>query len=159
MLILSKFWRCLQLLNNNDLVMDSSIPTSRSAANRGHILVVDIDAVSRDVIAGLLRHLGCTVDQAADQIVAMGLMDIERYHLVVVDCAKDFDTGIETSTGLLAHRHGKQTPVLALVNASSSHDSLRSAGVAAALKKPVTLRALQRVLDKLLPTNGHSASA
>jgi CheY-like chemotaxis protein len=139
--------------------MDNTIPPSRREAARGHVLVVDTDAVNRDVIAGLLRHLGCAVAQAATGQIALGLCPRESYDMVLIDCSHEPQAKIATIKQLRASTSNSESQIVALVAAGAEHDELREAGVSVAIKKPVTVNGLTRLLDRFLPEIRKPASA
>lgn len=138
-----------------EVVLDeeSSAPTPAVAATR--VLLVDDDALVRDVCARMLRRLGYEVVLADDGIEALALLAREGATIgaVILDGNMPRLSGIET-----ARRIRETQPRLPLVYASgyvdpAARDELDALGFRARLSKPYSVEALSHaVADCFAPT-------
>ena len=120
---------------------------------RGHVLVVDDNAINRTVAAALLQHLGLEVTLAEGGRAAVELALKQRFDLVLMDLQMPDLDGAEATRRLRAHEGStRRTPVLALT-ASALPEELAAclaAGMDEALTKPIQLPELRRALSRWL---------
>jgi DNA-binding NtrC family response regulator len=113
------------------------------------ILIVEDETLIRKNICAFLRKEGYEVTEARDGAQAADLLNSERFDLLITDIALPHLNGSE----LVEHVNGvsPQTPVI-LVSGylpSSLSDSAVS-GAVTFLEKPIALKALLRVIQRLL---------
>lgn len=117
------------------------------------VLVVDDDIVNRQVLALMLRRLGCTVIEAENGFAALTLLQAEpRADLVFMDCTMPVMDGFEATRHLRdwEFEHGKsRTPVVALTARAfdNDKDACIQAGMDDFLTKPVEMVAIQLLVD------------
>ena len=116
------------------------------------VLVIDDDAVFRDIAAVALRGAGHTVDLAADGKVGVEAFRKGAFDLVIVDMYMPGQDGIDTIFDLDAGAKG--AAVLAVTGGHSmGKDSLQlatSAGADLAMEKNFTPEELVKAVEELL---------
>lgn len=126
-------------------------PAAAAALHRafcGRILVAEDNAVNREVLTGLLQHLGLDVESAHDGQAAVEAVATHRYDLVLMDMQMPRKSGIEATQDI--RRAGNPVPiagVTANVFVSNRRDCER-AGMDDFLPKPVTLDSLVALLRR-----------
>ena len=76
----------------------------------GRVLLVDDDAVSRDVYSKLLRKLGCLVETAASGVSALALLGTDSFDLIVSDINMAGMSGTELLRAV--REHNLDVPVI-----------------------------------------------
>jgi CheY-like chemotaxis protein/HPt (histidine-containing phosphotransfer) domain-containing protein len=129
---------------------------------RGHILIVEDNAVNAEVFAGLLREFGCSNAKAGNGRDAVRMAADGSYDAILMDIhMPDMDGWTATATIRRAAFGQRRTPIIALTaDAASSHrERCIEAGMDGFLTKPLLLRELHAVLAKWLPTAAHADRA
>jgi signal transduction histidine kinase/CheY-like chemotaxis protein len=145
----SRFWFELAL----STVDRPAVPRapSRTGGDRDErVLVVDDNPINLKVAEGLMRKLGYQVDTAADGREAVGAVERTAYALVLMDCHMPEMDGFEATERIRAlPAPAGRTPIVALTASGREEDieACRRVGMNAHLIKPVTLRALEGVID------------
>jgi CheY-like chemotaxis protein len=116
------------------------------------VLVVEDDPVLLELMAGAFEDQGATVDSARLLVEAQRHVAQHRPDLIVSDVSLGDGTAIELITWLrsLSAAQGGRTPCLALTGHASFQAPAAAAGFAAALRKPIDLRALCTLAAALL---------
>lgn len=116
------------------------------------VLVVDDNAINREVAVELLRHIGVQADSAADGAEAVAMALSRAYDLIVMDVQMPGMDGIE-ATRRIRQARGTLPAIIALTANDQADD--RSACLAAGmddyLTKPVRAAQLQRALQRWAP--------
>lgn len=134
-------------------------PSQAEGARAGtgpRLLLVDDHQPSRQLLRALLRHLACTIDEAADGAAAFTCCREHRYDLVVMDVEMP---GMDGHAATAAIRQWERTqgraatPIVALSANDSPEDAQASlaAGCTAHLTKPVDRRELARIVNRCAP--------
>jgi signal transduction histidine kinase/ligand-binding sensor domain-containing protein/CheY-like chemotaxis protein len=129
------------------------IPASEDMASRAlAVLVVEDNAVNREVARGLLQSLGCRVDAAADGLEAVEACARMPYDVVLMDCQMPRLDGYEATRRIraLEGTGGHRTSVVGLTASAMSGDRERclAAGMDDYLPKPVRPQDLEAVLRR-----------
>ena len=114
------------------------------------ILVVDDDHAVRQVTVEMARDLGCEVAQAAGGEQALALLDklSPPPKLVLLDYAMPGMNGLQLAQAL--RDRGLQAPIALVTGyAELSEADIASSQLAGLLRKPFTIRELQRLLNQL----------
>jgi signal transduction histidine kinase/ligand-binding sensor domain-containing protein/CheY-like chemotaxis protein/HPt (histidine-containing phosphotransfer) domain-containing protein len=122
---------------------------------RGHILIVEDNAVNAEVFAGLLGELDCSHAKASNGRDAVRMAASGSYDAILMDIhMPDMDGWMATAMIRRAAAGPRRTPIIALTaDAASSHrERCMEAGMDAFLTKPLLLRELHAVLARWLPT-------
>ena len=131
-------------------------PSEKTSALHAHstarplrILVIDDEAVVRDVIAEYLRADGHHADLADGGASGLGWINSGAYDLIITDRAMPDMSGEHLA--LEAKRIAPQTPILMLTGFGEFMNAAgeRPAGVDAVASKPITIRALREVVGRL----------
>ena len=121
---------------------------------RGRVLVVEDQALNREVAEGMLTALGLQVVTANDGRLALDMLAAETFDVVLMDCQMPVMDGF-SATAELRRREGagSRMPVIALTaNATSEgREACLAAGMDDYLAKPFTRAALHTVLARCLP--------
>lgn len=111
------------------------------------VLVVEDEAVNRDVVCQMLRHFGHQVEAVDNGRSALSAVQDEVFDLVMMDCRMDDMDGLETTRRLRAGDAGPRglaIPVIALTAQAfdSDRDACLAAGMNDFLPKPVDIQHL-----------------
>ncbi len=133
-------------------VQHSAVPVSAINKVSGkHVLVAEDDAISVQVISGLLSKLGVTLEVAANGQIALEMLQKNSYDLVLMDCEMPVMDGFTAAQKQRAYEadHGlAPVPIIALSAHVLEEHHLRAkqAGMNAHLAKPIELAKLQAIL-------------
>lgn len=116
------------------------------------ILVVDDFSTMRRIIKNLLRDLGFTnTDEADDGNTALPMLQTGKYDFLVTDWNMPGMTGIDLLRNVRADDNLKTLPVL-MVTAEAKRDQIvaaAQAGVNGYVVKPFTAAVLKEKIDKI----------
>jgi CheY-like chemotaxis protein len=115
------------------------------------VLVVEDNAVNRDVARGLLETLGCQVDVVPDGTEAVSACAQVEYDVVLMDCQMPHLDGYEATRRIRGNEGaGRRTPVIGLTASAMKGDRERclAAGMDDYLPKPVGPSDLEAVLHR-----------
>lgn len=116
------------------------------------ILVVDDFSTMRRIIKNLLRDLGFTnTDEADDGNTALPMLQTGKYDFLVTDWNMPGMTGIDLLKHVRADENLKSLPVL-MVTAEAKRDQIvaaAQAGVNGYVVKPFTAAVLKEKIDKI----------
>jgi two-component system chemotaxis response regulator CheY len=119
------------------------------------ILVVDDFATMRRIIRGLLKELGFTnVEEAEDGVVALAMLKREAFDFVVSDWNMPNMTGIDLLKAIRADAALSHLPVL-MVTAEAKKENIieaAKAGASGYVVKPFTAATLDEKLQKIFKT-------
>jgi signal transduction histidine kinase/ligand-binding sensor domain-containing protein/CheY-like chemotaxis protein/HPt (histidine-containing phosphotransfer) domain-containing protein len=168
---LSKPLRLLQLYrelsNCAGEAGDHGVATSLSAGHdaprlRGRVLVVEDQALNREVAEGMLAALGLQATTAANGRQALDRLAAEEFDIVLMDCQMPVMDGF-SATAELRRREGSgsRLPIVALTaNATSEgREACLAAGMDDYLAKPFSRSALHAVLARWLPVEAAAATS
>ncbi len=137
---------CLQLLlratpEQAAIVDNSPLVTEAQTALSGmHILIVDDNAINRNLSALMLQRHGAVIDEATDGHRALALCALQQYHCILMDIHMPGLGGDEAAAQLLAQQARDETvPVIALTadTFAGRHGDLDQSGICECLIKPV----------------------
>ena len=122
---------------------------------RGHILLVEDNAVNQQVALGLLRLIGCSADVAANGIEAIEKWQKSRYNLILMDIEMPVMDGITATATIREQEIANQlpyTPIVAVTaNAMDGDRELYlSNGMDDYLSKPFSRKGLYQMLLRWL---------
>jgi len=139
----------------DDPELPGSVP-GVAAALDGHVLVVDDDPASRDLLARLLVRLGCRASQAEDGDHALRLAASGQVDLVLLDLVMPGLDGHEVCRQLRADPVTQTLPVV-LLTASGDLEKVRAldAGADDFLPKPFDRAELMARVGSLLRIKRH----
>ncbi|MGS1011748.1 ATP-binding protein [Achromobacter anxifer] len=114
-----------------------------------HLLVVEDNPVSKQILREQLEHLGCTVVLAAHGREALSRPDMAAFDAVLTDLQMPQLDGYELTRAL--RRQGYSRPVLGITANAFTEDLQRSAaaGITRVLLKPLPIDALRQALIAL----------
>jgi CheY-like chemotaxis protein len=119
------------------------------------ILLVEDNAVNREVAVGMLESLGCMADAAENGWLAIAAMTTATYDAVLMDCQMPVMDGL-TATGEIRRREqtsgAARVPIIALTANAMEGDRERclAAGMDDFLSKPFTQQQLATLLRRWL---------
>ncbi|HIP14225.1 MAG TPA: response regulator, partial [Sulfurimonas autotrophica] len=118
----------------------------------GKILVAEDNPVNQTLITELLKERGLDVTIVENGIKALEELDKNQHDLVLMDVNMPKMDGIEATKKL--RENGFRTPIVALTAnvMAEEKSSYMKAGMNDFLSKPIETIALERVLQKFLPT-------
>ena len=114
------------------------------------MLLVESHEDTRDLLEGLLRHVGARVECAGSWRAAVGLLRVEAPDVVVLDLGlRDVD-GVEAVQQLKAHPSTSAIPVLAFSTTSTQEARALEAGVDTFMVRPASPELLVSAVRDLL---------
>jgi CheY-like chemotaxis protein/HPt (histidine-containing phosphotransfer) domain-containing protein len=133
------------------------------------ILVTDDNEVNQQVLLGMLKHAGYSVDLANDGREAINRLSETRYDLLILDCMMPIMDGFETARAIRNSGSGSfdpKIPILAITALATKEDRDKclDSGMNDFIAKPVNARSLYSRLERLLeetqagPANSLQAS-
>jgi len=155
-----------ELSNRAGDVGERNVAANPSAAQnapqlRGRVLVVEDQALNREVAEGMLAALGVQAATANDGRQALDMLAVDKFDVVLMDCQMPVMDGF-SATAELRRREVASTrmPVIALT-ANATHegrDACLAAGMDDYLAKPFSRAALHAVLARWLPAETAAVS-
>ncbi|WP_156901893.1 response regulator [Azohydromonas australica] len=117
------------------------------------VLLVEDNAINREVALELLRGVGLAVDVAQDGEAALAQLRRERYALVLMDVQMPVLDGLQATRALRAQPALAALPVIAMTANAFEEDRAEclAAGMSDFIGKPVNPQALYAALLKWLP--------
>jgi CheY-like chemotaxis protein len=122
-------------------IMTSSAPGPK-------ILLVDDNAVVRDMLVDLVESLGYAADAASGGAEALALFDRNRYDIVLTDLLMPGMSGWEVLTAV--RERDPRMPVVIITGTPAVGDPRASQPGVAVLKKPIDLKALDATIKEKL---------
>jgi CheY-like chemotaxis protein len=116
------------------------VPTP-AAGEAGHVLLVEDNAINRDVARAVLERLGYTVDMAEDGLAALAVIEEGGYQLVLMDVQMPRLDGLEATRRIRAlGRRFAHIPIIAMTANAMRGDAARclEAGMNDHIAKPIT---------------------
>ncbi len=148
----SRFWVDLPLTQVNEGEAGARPPRSELPRLPAlQLLVVDDNEIVRQVLAGMLRQDGHSVELATDGAMALDRLDLGSFDAVLMDVQMPNLDGIETTRRLRSREGGSSesvTPVIAVTALADAgtRQACLDAGMNAVLTKPVQRGALVSAL-------------
>jgi two-component system, sensor histidine kinase and response regulator len=99
----------------------------RVFAADARVLVVDDDPINRRVLAGMLKRLQITVDEAVSGEEAVAAVAARRYGVVLMDVEMPGGDGLAATRRIRGVEPGRRTPILAVTAHNSRHEKERCA--------------------------------
>lgn len=124
------------------------------------VLLVEDNLTNRFAAREMLSRHGCTVTEAQDGLVGLGLSEQHRYDFILMDVSMPRMDGIESTRAIRSGDGASaQTPIIGLTahQLSEMEDTLLGAGMNYCLNKPLRITALQALLERLFPEHANHA--
>jgi len=119
-----------------------------SSATDPKILLVDDNAVVRDMLVDLVGSLGYVADAASGGTEALALFDRNRYDIVLTDLLMPGMSGWEVLTAV--RQRDPRMPVVIITGTPAVGDPRASQPGVAVLTKPIDLKALDATIKEKL---------
>ena len=116
-------------------------------------LIVDDFSTMRRIVRGLLKEMGCTnADEAEDGAVALTMLKAQKYDFVVSDINMPNMTGFDLLKAVKADAALRHLPVLMVTAEARKEDIVLAAqsGAAGYIVKPFTKATLEEKVQKIL---------
>ena len=163
----ARFWFTARLGTADPTVPEvEKKPAPMPPVLRGRVLLVEDNAVNREVALAALASLGCTVEVAEDGLAAVSRAAREQYDVILMDCEMPGLDGYEAARAIRAREATSVTtrtgrvPIVALTASALATDRERAlrAGMDEHLSKPFTREDLGRNLARWLAPLPSAAS-
>ncbi len=119
-----------------------------SIAKDPKILLVDDNAVVRDMLVDLVGSLGYMADAASGGAEALALFDRNRYDIVLTDLLMPGMSGWEVQAGV--RQRDPRMPVVIITGTPAVGDPRAAQPGVTVLKKPVDVKALDETIKQKL---------
>jgi len=119
-----------------------------SIAQDPKILLVDDNAVVRDMLVDLVGSLGYVADAASGGAEALALFDRNRYDIVLTDLLMPGMSGWEVLAGV--RQRDPRMPVVIITGTPAVGDPRAAQPGVTVLKKPVDVKALDETIKQKL---------
>ncbi|MBI4425942.1 MAG: response regulator [Elusimicrobia bacterium] len=119
-----------------------------------NVLIVDDQANVRGIVRAFLETVhGCAVVEATDGLDAVARLAAAEFDLVISDLVMPRMTGLELLGHIRRDRKRRALPVVLLTSQGDEKErrKAQALGVSAYLLKPFDPKALQPLLERLLP--------
>lgn len=116
-------------------------------------LIVDDFSTMRRIVRGLLKEMGCSnADEAEDGAVALSMLKAQKYDFVVSDINMPNMTGFDLLKAVKADATLKHVPMLMVTAEARKEDIVLAAqsGAAGYIVKPFTKATLEEKVQKIL---------
>ena len=116
-------------------------------------LIVDDFSTMRRIVRGLLKEMGCTnADEAEDGAVALAMLKAQKYDFVVSDINMPNMNGFDLLKAVKADDSLKHLPVLMVTAEARKEDIVLAAQIGAAgyIVKPFTKATLEEKVQKIM---------
>ena len=125
-----------------------------------HVLIVEDNSLSRDLLGEMVADLGCAVDPAADGVEAVEKARENVYDLILMDVQMPRLDGLGATRAIRALPEHQHTPIVAITASAFVEDRKRcyDAGMNGYLRKPVTRAALAAELGNWLAGSADPAA-
>ncbi len=148
---LARVEQCLQGASQATDEAPPAAPLARSAFAL-HVLLVEDNAVNRQVAGAMLKKLGCTFDVAVDGVQAVERWTDGRYGMVLMDCQMPVMDGYDATRRIrqIETRDGREpTPIIAVTANALRDDRAHclAAGMTDYVSKPFALDDLEILLS------------
>ncbi|MCW5664231.1 MAG: response regulator [Piscinibacter sp.] len=129
-------------------------PDPRTVVRGAHVLLVEDNAINRELVVELLQAAGVVVSVAGDGREALEMLERQRFDAVLMDCLMPVMDGYAATRALRQRPELRDLPVIALTaNAMvGDRDKALAAGMSDHIAKPVRLDTLLAALARWLPT-------
>lgn len=155
----STFWFSARLrITHSPSEIDQQLTTASSEARLLHdfcgasILLVEDEAINREIVLGLLEDAGLMIDTAEDGLKAIELVRKDNYDLILMDMQMPQMGGLEATARIRQMPYGATLPILALTANAFAEDRQRcmDAGMNDFITKPVNPEQLFATILKWL---------
>ena len=134
---------------------------TRLAGRSGaRVLVVDDNAINREIAVELLRNTGIEAEQAEDGASAIARIESGSYQLVLLDLQMPGLNGIEVTQRVRRRKTATELPIIAMTASSLEEDVARclAAGMNDYLAKPFEPSDLWQVVRRWVPGDEEGSS-
>jgi CheY-like chemotaxis protein len=119
-----------------------------SAGHSKRVLLVDDNAVVRDMLVDLVSSLGYSADAASGGVEALALFDRGRYDIVLTDLLMPGMSGWEVLAAV--RQRDPQMPIIIITGTPAVGDPRAALPGVAVLRKPVDVTLLDTMIKRMV---------
>ena len=119
-----------------------------SAGHGTRILLVDDNAVVRDMLVDLVSSLGYSADAAGGGVEALALFDRGRYDIVLTDLLMPGMSGWEVLAAV--RQRDPQMPIIIITGTTAIGDPRAALPGVAVMRKPVDVTLLDTMIKRMV---------
>ncbi len=139
----------------------NSLTTTQDSLNGLHVLVVDNEQDTRELVAALLTACGAEVVSVSSATEALHQMERQRFNLLISDIGMPEMNGYDLISRIrqLGEEHGGRTPAMALTVYAGIDDCQRALAAGYEMHIPKPFVAAELISAAIFLTERHSGSA
>lgn len=154
----SDFWFMVKMgfIDNNlkiDKLPDKIITNSELTPQKTSILVVEDNEINQKVIKSQLRKIGYDCDIVDNGQQVLELLSYKSYDVILMDCQMPVLDGYDTTHAIRQNEKTRDIIVIGVTAFAMKEDREKciNSGMNDYLKKPLSINALQEVLERWIP--------
>jgi len=139
---------------------EQALSSHRASLSGARVLLVEDNAINRELAFDLLSEAGIAVSVAQDGQEALDMIEQQRFDCVLMDCQMPVMDGYTATRALRRHPQWKNLPIIAMTaNAMvGDRDKVLAAGMNDHIAKPIRIDELFATISRWVHPQAHNAT-